>query len=257
MAKTIFITGCSSGIGLTSAHYLKSLGFRVITSCRKESDFHNLQQQGFEVVLLDLDNSESINQASLQIAAMSQGRLYGLFNNAGFGIYGPLQEISRQQLEQQFATNVFGLHEITNKLLPLMLPHNEGRIVQTSSVMGFVATAGRGAYAASKYAVEGLTDALRLELHGTGIKVSLIEPGPIHTSFSKNVNQVDEENKVVNPSIAAKFSLTADDVMPYLKHAFTHPRPKIRYRITLISKSMWLAKRLLPSSWLDKILLMK
>lgn len=255
MAKTIFITGCSSGIGLAAAHYLKKLGFRVITSCRKESDLQSLKEQGFEAILLDLDSSESIKQASTQLAEMTQGKLYGLFNNAGFGVYGALQEITREQLEKQFTTNVFGLHELTNQLLPLMLPHKEGRIVQTSSVMGFISTPGRGAYAASKYAIEALTDALRLELHGTGIKMSLLEPGPIKTSFSQNVNQVNEENKVVNPSIAAKFSLTTDDVMPYLKHAFTHKRPRIRYRITMVSKTMWLAKRLLPNSWLDKILL--
>lgn len=257
MAKTIFITGCSSGIGLSAAHYLKSLGFRVITSCRKQSDMEKLQQYGFEVVLLDLDCSESIQRAAIEIKQLTQGKLYGLFNNAGFGVYGPLQEISRQQLEQQFSTNVFGLHELTNQLLPLMLPYHEGRIVQTSSVLGFISTARRGAYAASKHALEGLSDALRLELKETGIKVSLLEPGPIKTSFSKNVNQVDEQNKVVNPGIAAKLSLSVDNVMPYLKHAFTHPKPKIRYRITLLSKAMGIAKRLLPNSWLDKLLAKK
>ncbi len=244
-------------MGLSAAHYLKELGFRIITSCRKETDLQKLKEQGFEAVLLDLDNSDSITNASQEIKMLTQGKLYGLFNNAGFGVYGPLQEISRKQLEQQFSTNVFGLHELTNCLLPLMLAHGEGRIVQTSSVMGFIATPGRGAYAASKYAVEALSDALRLELHNTGIKISLIEPGPITTSFSQNVNQVNENNHVKNPSIAAKFSLTPDDVMPYLKHAFTHKKPKIRYRITMVSKSMWYAKRLLPSLWLDKILLIK
>lgn len=257
MEKTIFITGCSSGMGLTAAHFLRKEGFRVITSCRKENDLIRLQQQGFEAILLDLDSSESVICAAEQLTVMTQGKLYGLFNNAGFGVYGLIQEISREQLERQFATNVFGLHQLTNLLLPLMLPHHEGRIVQTSSVMGFISTPGRGAYAASKYAVEALTDALRLELHNTGIKLSLIEPGPIKTSFSQNVNQVDENNKVVNPSIAAKFTLTPDDVMPYLRHAFSAPNPKIRYRITMVSKFMWYAKRLLPISWVDKILLHK
>lgn len=255
MVKTIFITGCSSGIGLTAAHYLKKqLGFRVITSCRKESDLEQLKQQGFEAVLLDLDDSESIKRASAQIIEMTEGRLYGLFNNAGFGVYGPLQEITRMQLEKQFSTNVFGLHELTMQLLPAMLPHKEGRIVQTSSVLGFISTAGRGAYAASKHAVEGLSDALRLELYKTGIQVSMIEPGPINTSFSANVNQVDEANKVVNPGIAAKFALTPEAIMPKLKHAFTSKRAKIRYRVTMVSHSMWIAKRLLPNRWLDIIL---
>lgn len=255
--KTIFITGCSSGMGLTAAHYLKGLGFRIITSCRKENDLQSLKEKGFEAVLLDLDSSESIKKASQEISEMTQGKLYGLFNNAGFGVYGPLQEITREQLERQFSTNVFGLHELTNYLLPLMLAHHEGRIVQTSSVMGFISTPGRGAYAASKYAVEALSDALRLELKNTGIKISLIEPGPITTSFTKNVNQVDANNHIRNPGIAAKFSLTPEDVMPYLKHAFTHEKPKIRYRITMVSKSMWYAKRFLPSCLLDKILSVK
>lgn len=257
MAHTIFITGCSSGIGLTAAYFLRNIGFRVITSCRKSKDFAYLEQQGFEVVLLDLDNSTSIEKASQEIIALTDNRLYGLFNNAGFGVYGPLQEITRNQLEQQFATNVFGLHQLTNALLPAMLPHHEGRILQTSSVLGFIATAGRGAYAASKHALEGLTDALRLELYNTGIKVSMLEPGPITTSFSANVNQADANHKVVNHCITAKFSLTPNDVMPYVKHAFVHKRPKRRYRITMVSKSMWLAKKLLPDSWLDNLLLNK
>lgn len=254
MTKTIFITGCSSGIGLTAAHYLKKLGFRIITSCRKQTDLEQLKQQGFEVVLLDLDSSESIQQASQQVIEMTEGRLYGLFNNAGYGVYGCLQKITRTQLEQQFSTNVFGLHELTMQLLPAMLPHKEGRIVQTSSVLGFISTPGRGAYAASKHAVEALSDALRVELYGTGIHVSLIEPGPIETSFTQNVNQVDEQNTVKNPTLAARFRLTADDVMPKLEHAFTHTRPKIRYPVTLVSHAMKWAKRLLPDRCLDFIL---
>lgn len=254
MSKTIFITGCSSGIGFAAAHYLKKIGFRVIASCRKSKDFESLQQQGFEVVLLDLDDSESVQRASQEVIELTGNKLYGLFNNAGFGFYGTLQEISRSQLEKQFATNVFGLHELTIALLPAMLPHKEGRILQTSSVLGFISTTKRGAYAASKHALEGLSDTLRLELYSAGIKVSMLEPGPIMTSFSTNVNQTNKKDKVVNPSIAAKLALTTEDVMPYIKHAFVHKNPKSRYRITMVSKSMWLAKKLLPDFCLDRLL---
>ena len=152
--RTIFITGCSSGIGLISAIALKKRGYRVITSCRKIADQQKLIEQGFETVLLDLDDANSINQAAQQVLTLCEGKLYALFNNAGFGVYGRLNTISRSQLESQFSTNFFGVHQLTQLLLPAMIEQNEGRIIQTSSIVGIVATPGRGAYSASKYALE-------------------------------------------------------------------------------------------------------
>ncbi|MCW2484238.1 SDR family NAD(P)-dependent oxidoreductase, partial [Candidatus Symbiopectobacterium sp. NZEC135] len=168
----------SSGIGLIAALDLHQRGYRVLAACRRTEDVQRMNTLGLEGIALDLDDPDSVEAAAEQVIALTGNRLYGLFNNAGYGVYGPLNTISRQQLEQQFASNLFGTHQLTLRLLPAMLPHGEGRIIQTSSVMGFVATPGRGAYAASKYALEAWSDTLRMELHGSGLQVSLIEPGP-------------------------------------------------------------------------------
>ena len=252
--QTIFITGCSSGIGLISAIALKKRGYRVITSCRKEADQKKLMEQGFECVLLDLDNPESVTQAAQEVLVLTEGKLYALFNNAGFGVYGRLNTINREQLESQFSTNFFGVHQLTQLLLPAMLSQNSGRIIQTSSIVGIIATPGRGAYSASKYALEAWSDVLRLELSNTDIKVCLIEPGPLKTYFSNNVNQTEKENIVKNPPIAKRFTLPPEAVLPYLFHALEHPKPKIRYRVTKVTKIAAIGKRLLPDRLMDKIL---
>ena len=209
---------------------------------------------GFEGIALDLDDPNSVNAAAEQVIALTNNRLYGLFNNAGYGVYGPLNTISRQQLEQQFASNLFGTHQLTQRLLPAMLPHGEGRIIQTSSVMGFVATPGRGAYAASKYALEAWSDTLRMELHGSGLLVSLIEPGPIASRFTDNVSQMQTEAPVTNPGIARRFTLPPEAILPKLRHALESPRPKLRYPVTLVAHALTVLRRLLPARWLDGIL---
>lgn len=252
--RTIFITGCSSGIGLISAIALKKRGYRVIASCRKVEDQKKLVEQGFETVLLDLDDPDTVTQAAQEVLTLCEGKLYALFNNAGFGVYGRLNTISRAQLESQFSTNFFGVHQLTQLLLPAMLEQNEGRIIQTSSIVGIVATPGRGAYSASKYALEAWSDVLRLELTKTNIKVCLIEPGPLKTYFSNNVNQTEKENIVKNPPIARRFTLAPEAVLPYLYHALEHDKPKIRYRVTKVTKLAAIAKRLLPDRLMDKIL---
>ncbi|MCX8650839.1 SDR family oxidoreductase [Gilliamella sp. B2776] len=252
--RTIFITGCSSGIGLISATALKKRGYRVITSCRKESDQRKLIEQGFECILLDLDNPQSVNRAAQEVLALTEGKLFALFNNAGFGLYGRLNTMNREQLESQFSTNFFAVHQLTQLLLPAMLSQNTGRIIQTSSIVGIIATPGRGAYSASKYALEAWSDVLRLELSNTNIKVCLIEPGPLNTHFSNNVNQTEKENIVKNPPIAKRFTLPPEAILPYLFHALEHPKPKIRYRVTKVTKIAAIAKRLLPDRLMDKIL---
>lgn len=252
--KSILITGCSSGIGLVAAQALKKRGYRVIASCRKITDCTRLRDQGFDVLQLDLDDSASVRQAAEQALELTQGQLYALFNNAGYGVYGPLSAVSRSQLEQQFASNFFGLHELTQALLPAMLTHQQGRIIQTSSIVGFISTPRRGAYSASKYALEAWSDALRLELYHTGIKVSLIEPGPLQTAFSQNVNQTQPAQIVQNPPIAKRFALPADAILPKLYHALESAAPKTRYRVTAVTQFAMVGKRLLPDKWMDKIL---
>ncbi len=254
MQKTVLVTGASSGIGLCAAQTLRQRGYHVITTCRKQTDIQRLQELGFDTVALDLDDSDSVETAAQQILALCQGRLFGLFNNAGFGVYGPLNTVSRQQLESQFSTNFFGVHQLTFLLLPAMLPHHEGRIVQTSSVMGIISTPGRGAYAASKYALEAWSDALRLELKGSGIHVSLIEPGPIHSSFTQNVAQTQQDKPIKNPGIAARFTLNPEHVVEKLILALESPRPRVRYSVTLLTVFVRILKRILPDKLMDKIL---
>ncbi|MCU1796619.1 SDR family oxidoreductase [Pectobacterium polaris] len=253
MQKTVFITGCSSGIGLIAAQDLQKRGYRVIAACRRAEDVTRLTALGLEAITLDLDNSASVEQAAAEVIRLTDNRLYGLFNNAGYGLYGPLNTISRQQLEQQFSSNLFGTHQLTQLLLPAMLPHGEGRIIQTSSVLGLVSTPGRGAYAASKYALEAWSDALRMELHGSGLHVSLIEPGPISTRFTSNVAQTQTDKPVTNPGIAKRFTLPPEAILPKLHHALESSRPKLRYPVTLVAHALTWLRRLLPGCLLDKV----
>lgn len=254
MQKSLLITGCSSGIGLACAHELRRQGFQILAACRKPEDVARMNTLGFTGIELDLDSPRSVEAAAQEVIRLTNNRLYGIFNNGGYGVYGPLSTISRAQMEQQFSTNFFGAHQLTMLLLPAMLPHGEGRIVNTSSVMGLISTPGRGAYAASKYALEAWSDALRMELRYSGVKVSLIEPGPIRTRFTENVNQTQTDKPVENPGIAARFTLGPEAVVAKVRHAFESPNPRIRYPVTLVTHAVGILKRLLPTRMMDKIL---
>ncbi len=254
MQKSLLITGCSSGIGLACAHELRRQGFQILAACRKPDDVARMNTLGFIGIGLDLDSPQSVEAAAQAVIRLTNNRLYGIFNNGGYGVYGPLSTISRTQMEQQFSTNFFGAHQLTMLLLPAMLPHGEGRIVNTSSVMGLISTPGRGAYAASKYALEAWSDALRMELRYSGVKVSLIEPGPIRTRFTENVNQTQADKPVENPGIAARFTLGPEAVVAKVRHAFESPNPRIRYPVTLVTHAVGILKRLLPTRIMDKIL---
>ncbi|OON34751.1 oxidoreductase [Izhakiella australiensis] len=257
MQKAVLITGCSSGIGLAAANDLLQRGYQVLAACRKAEDVERMNQLGFTGIQLDLDDAQSVDRAAQEVLAACNNRLYGLFNNGGYGVYGDLQTVSRQQLEQQFSTNLFGTHQLTMQLLPAMLAQGEGRIINTSSVMGLISTAGRGAYAASKYALEAWNDALRHELHGSGIRVSLIEPGPIASSFTANVNQTRHDKPVKNPGIAARFTLPAEAILPPLRHALESRHPRLRYPVTLVAWAITVLRRLLPAAIMDRILRVK
>jgi len=197
-AKTILITGCSSGIGYTTAIELQKRGFNVIATARKVEDVDCLAQEGLTALQLDLADSVSIQQAVKQIIELTDGEIYGLFNNGAFGQPGAVEDLSRDVLRYQFETNVFGTQELTNLIIPLMRKQGHGRIIYNSSVLGLVAMTYRGAYNASKFALEGLADTLRLELQGSGIHVSLIEPGPILTNFRQNAFALYKKN--INPA---------------------------------------------------------
>ena len=176
--ETVLITGCSEGgIGHTCAHMCRDAGYRVLATARREEEVRKLRDERFEACVLDLDDSASIDAAVAWTKERTGGRLYALFNNAAYGQPGAVEDLRRDVLRAQFETNLFGTHELTVKLLPLLLARGEARIVQNSSVLGFAALRYRGAYNASKFALEGLTDTMRLELEGTGVRVSLIEQG--------------------------------------------------------------------------------
>ena len=186
LSKTILITGCSSGIGYSTAISLKKRVHNVIATARKSNDVLRLTQEGFTSLRLDLADSDSIQSAVKQAIALTDGKIDALFNNGAFGQVGAVEDLSRDTLRLQFETNLFGTHELTNLLLPLMRKQGHGRIIYNSSVLGLVAMPYRGAYNASKFALEGLADTLRQELYGMPIYISLIEPGPIQSNFRKN-----------------------------------------------------------------------
>ena len=271
MEKSILITGCSSGIGLDAALTLQLRGYQVLATARKQADVIMLQKKGLLACQLDLNEAESIKTALAFVLNATGGTLDFLFNNGAYGQPGALEDLSTQALKAQFETNVFGWHELTKQIIPIMRKQGHGRIIQCSSVLGFVSMAYRGAYNASKYALEGLTDTLRLELKSANIAVVLLQPGPINTQFRANAlsafqEYIDCENSVhkieyqqqvarlASKTSNAKFTLEPKDVTKALIHALESKRPKIRYRITVPTKLFAIFKRLLPTRWLDSLL---
>ncbi|MGB0968804.1 MAG: SDR family NAD(P)-dependent oxidoreductase, partial [Halocynthiibacter sp.] len=186
MTKSILITGCSSGIGYDAAHGLRARGWRVFASCRKEDDCLRLRDEGFESHRIDYEDEASITEGLAETLAATGGTLDAVFNNGAYAIPGAVEDLPRGALRQIFEANFFGVHDLTRQVIPVMRNQGHGRIIQCSSVLGFAALRYRGAYNATKFAMEGLTDTLRLEMHGTGIHITLIEPGPITTKIRKN-----------------------------------------------------------------------
>jgi NAD(P)-dependent dehydrogenase (short-subunit alcohol dehydrogenase family) len=269
--KTVLITGCSSGIGLFTARQLRARGYRVFATARQRVDVRKLRDEGFEAVVLDLADSSSIRHAVSVVLAATNGKIYALFNNGAYGQPGAVEDLRREVLREQFETNLFGTHELTNLLIPVMRQQGYGRIIQNSSVLGFAAMRYRGAYNASKFALEGLTDTLRLELAGTGIHVSLIEPGPISSRFRDNAfamyrkniessnsahreNYLAIESRLQKQGPAVPFTLGPEAVAAKVIHALEARRPRTRYYVTFPTYLFGYLKRLLPDRWLDWLL---
>lgn len=271
LSKTILITGCSSGIGYATAIALKKRGHDVIATARKPDDVTRLTQEGFTAIQLDLADSQSIQHAVNQTIELTGGKVDALFNNGAFGQPGAVEDLTRDVLMFQFETNVFGTHELTNLLIPLMRRQGHGRIIYNSSVLGLVAMRYRGAYNASKFALEGLADTLRLELYGTQIHISIIEPGPILSDFRKNSYALYKKNIDITHSFhkeayaamearlqkegaAVAFTLPASAVVEKVIHALEARQPKMRYYVTFPTYLFAFLKRILPMSWLDTLL---
>ncbi len=269
--KTVLITGCSSGIGLCVARGLKQRGWRVFATTRQASDAVRLQAEGLESLRLDLRDSTSIQTAVAEILNRTGGQLDAIFNNGAYGQMGAVEDLSREALREQFETNLFGTLELTNQIIPVMRRQGGGRLVFNSSVLGLVALPYRGAYVASKFALEGVADALRLELRGTGIHICLIEPGPILSRFRDNAYAAYQrhisaehsphrekyaamEARLLKEGPAAPFTLPPEAVLKKLIHALESRRPHPRYPVTVPTWLFTVLKRLLPTRALDAVL---
>lgn len=270
--KNVLITGCSTGIGYAAATTLHQKGYRVLATVRQADDAQPLTEQGIPYLLLDLADSESVLNAFHQACQYFNDQIDVLFNNAAYGQPGAVEDLSREVLRQQFETNVFGTQQLTNLMIAHMRQHQKpGLIAYNSSVLGFVSMAYRGAYNASKYAIEGLADTLRLELRNSNIHITLIEPGPITSAFRRNAfakyqQNIDKsvsahrdtylamEARLTKPGPAVPFTLPAEAVVDKLLLAMTHARPKPRYYVTFPTYLFAVLKRIFPTRWLDAIL---
>jgi len=272
--KTILITGCSSGIGYTCAHGLKVRGWHVVASCRRRADVERLRAEGLDCVLIDYEDEPSIVEGFEEALALTGGRLDALFNNGAYGIPAMTEDLPTDALRQIFEANFFGWHTLTCRAIPLMREAGQGRIVQCSSVLGFAALATRGAYNATKFALEGLSDTLRIELHGTGIDVVLIEPGPIKTKIRENARgqfehwiepivehspwedfyQTTLRKRLYEDTGKDKYELGPEAVLRKLIHAIESPRPQARYYVTTPTYFAGAIKRLLPTRWFDAVM---
>jgi NAD(P)-dependent dehydrogenase (short-subunit alcohol dehydrogenase family) len=265
--KSILITGCSTGIGAVCASALKQRGYRVFATARKTEDLQRLEAEGLEAIALDYRHSASVQACAAEVAKRTDGTLFALFNNGAYGQPGAVEDISRTVLEEQFAANFFGWHELTKACLPMLRKNGEGRIVQCSSVLGLGAMKWRGPYNASKFAIEGLTDTLRLELRGSGIHVITINPGPIESqfvpnaraAFERNVDLTDSHYKAVFERQRQRldrggnttFKLPASAVLDKLILALERKNPRAHYYVTVPTYLVAVARRVLPQSWMD------
>lgn len=262
--RTIIVTGCSSGIGAYAARALKNDGWRVFATVRNPDDQKALENDGLEALIMDYRDEASIEALVKEVLARTGGTLDALFNNGAYGQAGAVEDLPTAALREQFETNVIGWHDLTRRIVPVMRAQGHGRIVQCSSILGLLPYRWRGAYTASKYALEGLSLTLRMELDGSGIFVSLIEPGPITSRFLANSLAAVQRNIDIENSVHAKDyqrqlarltetgtvnrnKLGPDAVYKVLQHALTAKRPRPHYLVTKPAKQGALLKRLMPS----------
>ena len=268
--KSLLITGCSSGIGYDAAHGMRALGWRVFASCRQEADCERLRAEGFESPRIDYTDPDSIHSGLAEVLEATGGTLDALFNNGAHGLPGAVEDLPTDGLRAIFESNVFGWHELTRAVIPVMRAQGHGRIVQNSSVLGFVTYPWRGAYVTTKYAIEGLTDTLRIEMRDTPIKVILIQPGPIGTKI--RLNSIPHFERWIDWKSSARatqyqetllkrlydtpkgpdpFELPPEAVTKKLVHALEARNPHPRYLVTTPTYISNLARRLFPTRILD------
>lgn len=270
--RSILITGCSSGIGLATAVYLRDRGWRVFASCRKEADCARLREMGFESPRIDYQDEASIRDGAAEAQDAVGGALDALFNNGAFAVPGGVEDLPTDALRDIFEANFFGWHTLTRAVLPAMRARGAGRILQNSSVLGFVALKFRGAYISTKFALEGLTDTLRLELDGSGVHVVLIQPGPVtslirensYAHFKRWIVWEGSPHAAIYPKVDARlggesppdrFELPAEAVAIKAAAALDARRPKLRYRVTFPTYLLAAMKRVAPGRTLDRMLI--
>jgi NAD(P)-dependent dehydrogenase (short-subunit alcohol dehydrogenase family) len=272
--RSVLITGCSSGIGHHAAHALAKRGWRVFATCRKQADCERLGSEGLESFRVDYEDADSIAAGFDEAMQRSGGRLDALFNNGAYAIPGALEDVPEAGLRAIFEANFFGWHDLTRRAIPVMRSQGHGRILMNSSVLGFAGTRIRGAYVATKFAVEGYSESLRLELRDAGIRVILIEPGPIRTQFRINARTqyerwIDRENSaladlyrdVVDPRLYADlkkpdpFELGPEATTGKIIRALESRRPRPRYYVTTPTYIVGMLKRLLPTELMDRVLM--
>jgi NAD(P)-dependent dehydrogenase (short-subunit alcohol dehydrogenase family) len=270
--RSILITGCSSGIGLACARALKARGWRVLATARNGEDIQRLiEEEGVEALPLELSDPASVSACAEEALMRTDDKLFALFNNAAFAQVGAVEDLSAELFRRQLEVNLVATHELTRSILPSMRSNNEGRIVQCSSVLGFVAGPYRGAYCASKFALEALADSMRLELRDTGIRISIIQPGPIYSRFVATAlahfkKTIDIESsphrelylerlKLMEAGGQKSFKLQPEAVASKLVHAVESSHPKSRYRVTTPTHVSAVLKRILPTPLLDRLLL--
>ncbi len=269
--RFVLVTGCSAGIGATMAYGLRDRGYQVLVTARKEADLRRLREEGFFAVYLDYAEPDSVDAAADAVLAYTQGALYGLVNNGGYGQPGAIEDITPEVMRHQFEANVIGWHALTRRVIPAMRARDAGRIVNIGSVLAFYSLSFRGPYAATKHALEALTWALRLELEDTAIGVSLIEPGPLNTKMRKygyamleaNIDQEGSPHRVFYAGVKARL-FTEEPVYPNtrepeavlapLYRALEDRRPKPRYFLGWLDRLAIFTIRLLPDALLERLL---
>ena len=269
--QNILITGCSSGIGLETALTLKKNGIKVYASARKDKDVEMLKDLGFETFKIDVRNKDEIKYA-LETILKNDLKLDAVFNNAGFGQPGAVEDLSVKVLKKQFNTNFFGLHEVTIQTMKIFRAQGYGKIIQHSSVLGIISLKFRGAYNASKYAIEGINDTLRQEVLGSQIYISTINTGPVTSKFRENALKKFNKNITVEGSFweetykkelkarlettedKAPFNLPASSVANTVLKIMNTKKPKPRYYVTTATHLLGFFKRILPTSLLDRLL---
>lgn len=270
MARNILITGCSSGIGRCAALGMKAHGWRVFATARKPEDIAALEAEGVSALYLDYTDEGSIDAAAEAVLSATGGQLDALFNNGGYAQPGAAEDVSTAVLRAQFEANFFGWHHLTRQAIPAMRKRGRGRIVMCSSVLGLIAMGFRGPYVAAKFALEGYSDALRIELAGSGIGLSVIEPGPIRTNFTRTALAHARKNIDIEHSVHADYyrrrlrsmekggvtfgELGPEAVLKALVHACESPRPRPQYFVTRPTHAMSLLKRVLPKPALHAFL---